>query len=247
MNKLITLSLAILYSFIFHGIAFSQDENYDAVYLQLTKEYTLNPDGSMDYHYIKKLKLQTFRSFNSLYGETFITYHTDYQSLKVNEAFIIMAAGKKVASPPNAFNEVLPSFAANAPAYNKLREMVITHTGTERNAVINLDYTLHTKKGFYPALMGNEVLAETEPVKDLTVKVKIPGGEKLNYVVGYSEIKPVITTEGTFSVYTWNLKDVPAISSEENQVSGSELYPRLPFSTAKSRQEVISGDRKSVV
>jgi hypothetical protein len=241
MNKVITLSLAILFSFIFHGKAFSQDENYDAIYLQITKEYTLNPDGSMDYHYIKKLKLQTFRSFNSLYGETFITYHPDYQTLKVNEAFIIMAGGKKVASPSNAFNEVLPAFAANAPAYNKLREMVITHTGTERNAVINLDYTLHTKKGFYPALMGNEVLAETEPVKDLTIKVKIPAGEKLNYVVGYSEIKPVITTEGAFSVYTWNLKDIPAISAEENQVSGYELYPRLLFSTAKSRQEAISG------
>ena len=241
MKKILPFFLALLFSFFLHGSLFSQDENYDAVYLQLTKEYTQNPDGSMDYRYIKKQKLQTYRSFHNLYGETFITYHPDFQSLKVNEAYIIMAGGKKVASPANAFNEVLPSFAANAPAYNKLREMVITHTGTERNAVINLDYTLHSKKGFYPALMGNEVLAETEPVKELTIKVRIPSGNKLSYVAGYSDVKPEITTEGSFSVYTWNLKNVPAISAEENQLNGNELYPRLLFSTAKNRAEAISG------
>ena len=241
MNRILPLSLALVFSILFHGHLFSQDENYDAVYLRLTKEYTLNPDGSMDYRYIKKQKLQTYRSFHNLYGETFITYHPDFQSLKVNEAFIIMADGKKVPSPANAFNEVLPAFAANAPAYNKLREMVITHTGTERNAVINLDYTLHSKKGFYPALMGNEVLAETEPVKEFTIKVRIPSGNKLSYVAGYSDVKPEITTEGSFSVYTWNLKNVPALSAEENQLNGNELYPRLLFSTAKNRAEAVTG------
>ena len=116
-------------------LLFSQDENYDAVYLQIIKEYTLNPDGSMDYRYVKKQKLQTYRSFHSLYGETFIVYDPDFQSLKINDVHTIMADVKKVTAPANAFNEVLPGFAANAPAYNKLREMVITHPGTERGAV----------------------------------------------------------------------------------------------------------------
>ena len=131
---------------------FSQDENYDAVYLQITREYTLNADGSMDYRFTKKQKLQTYRSFHSLYGETFIVYNPDFQTLKINDVHTIMADGKKVTAPANAFNEVLPGFAANAPAYNKLREMVITHPGTERNAVLNLDYQLHSNKGFYPSL-----------------------------------------------------------------------------------------------
>jgi len=64
-----------------------------------------------------------------------------------------MADGKKVETPSNAFNEILPSFAAGAPAFNGLRDMVITHTGLERGAVINLDYTLHTAKDNTPALM----------------------------------------------------------------------------------------------
>ncbi len=168
MKKIISLFIPA-FCLMSSNLVLSQDENYDAVYFQLKKEYTLNPDRSIDYRYMKKLKLQTYRSFNSLYGETFIPYNPDFQSLKINEAYTIMADGKKNPSPPNAFNEVLPGFAANAPAYNNLREMVITHSGTERNAVINLDYELHTKKGFYPCLMGNGLDIGKFPRVDLIV------------------------------------------------------------------------------
>jgi len=219
----------------------SQDENYDAVYLQISKEYTLNPDGSMDYRYIKKLKLQTYRSFNSLYGETFIVYNPDHQKLKINEVYTIMADGKKVVSPANAFNEVLPGFAANAPAYNNLREMVITHPGTERNAVLNLDYQLHSDKGFYPALMGNEVLAEYEPVKELTVKVRVPISVTLNFSLLNIIYNAKLYDDGNYKVYSWTFKDIPAIAAEEFQKSGYDLYPRLIFSTAKDRESIYSG------
>ena len=222
-------------------LVFSQDENYDAVYLQISKEYTLNPDGSMDYRYIKKLKLQTYRSFNSLYGETFIVYNPDHQKLKINEVYTIMADGKKVVSPPNALNEVLPGFAANAPAYNNLREMVVTHPGTERNAVLNLDYQLHSDKGFYPALMGNDLLAEYEPVKELTVKVRIPVSAKLNFSLLNIKSDPLLYDEGNYKVYSWTFKDIPAIAAEEFQKSGYDLYPRMIFSTDEDRESVYSG------
>jgi hypothetical protein len=217
------------------GFLFSQDENYDAVYLQLKKEYTLNPDGSVDFRYIKKLKLQTYRSFNSLYGETFIPYNPALQSLKINEAYTIMEDGKKNPSPANAYNEVLPRFAVNAPAYNNLREMVVTHTGTERNAIINLDYELHSKKGFYPCLMGNELLAEVEPIKELSFIVRVPLESKLNYSILNSKAVPVITKENNFQVYTWNFTNVPAISTEDFQKGGDDLYTKILFSSGENR------------
>lgn len=95
------LLFVILISFLLNSTyLFSQEEDHDAVYLQLVKEFTLNPDGSMDYHYTKELKLQTYRAFTSLYGETFIIYHPAFQTLKINQAFTIMADGKKVSSRP---------------------------------------------------------------------------------------------------------------------------------------------------
>lgn len=235
MKKIFSLLFFSAFCLLNSDFVYAQDENYDAIYLQLKKEYTLNPDGSMDYRYTKKQKLQTYRSFHNLYGESFVVYHPDFQSLKVNEVYTIMADGKKNPSPANAFNEVLPGFAANAPAYNKLREMVITHAGTERNAVLNLDYTLHSKKGFYPCLMGNDLLCEVEPVKELIFIIRVPSGSKLIFSILNSTATPVITNEAGFQVYTWKFTNVPAISTEDFQKSGNDLYPRILFSTAKDR------------
>ncbi len=220
--------------------SYSQDENYDAVYLRLTKEYTLNPDGSQEFRYIKQLKLQTYRSFHNLYGETFVVYNPDFQSLKINESSTVMANGVKIIAPKNSFNEVLPSMAANAPVFNKLREMVITHTATERNALVNLDYTIHSKPGLIPVLMGNELLAENEPIKELTVVVKIPSMIKLNYKILNTDQVPVVTNDGQFSVYTWKFLNVPAISQEELQRPANDLYPRLIFSTDRDRKLLYS-------
>ena len=218
----------------------AQDEKYDACYFSITREYTLNADGSMDYRFMKQQQLLSSRAFQNLYGETFIVYNPLSQKLKINDVYTTMADGNKVVAPANAFNEVLPGFAASAPSFNGLREMVITHTGLERNATINLDYQLHTDKGNFPALMGNEVLAETEPVKSLVIRVRIPAGQKLYYKTFNGDFKPEKTTEDVFQVYTWKLEDQPAISGEESQQGINDLYPRLIFSTAEKRREVYS-------
>ena len=218
----------------------AQDDKYDAWFISLTKEYTLHPDGSMDYRYIKQQKLLSYRAFSSLYGETFVVYNPTYQTLKINEVNTVMADGKKIVAPLNSFNEVLPGFAANAPAYNSLREMVITHTALERNATINLDYQLHTGKGAFPAMMGNELLAENEPVKSLEIRVRIPVGQSLLYQMFNGDTQPEKSSDGTYQVFSWKLNDVAAISTEESQQGMNERYPRLIFSTSDKREEVFS-------
>ena len=210
----------------------------DAEYISLLKEYTLNADGSMDYRYSKQQKLLTYRSFHNLYGETFVSYNPGFQNLTMNTCFTVMADGKKVQAPSNSFNEVLPAFAANAPAFNNLREMVITHTGLERGAVETLDYTLHTAKGNAPALMGNEVLAEYEPVKDLIIRVRIPQNDKLMVKLVNGAAEPQKSTENGSQVYTWHLQNIAAISQEEFQKSAYEGYPRLLFTTSGNRNYV---------
>ncbi|MCK9218740.1 MAG: DUF3857 domain-containing protein [Bacteroidales bacterium] len=225
---------------LFSQLVFGQDEKQDAIYLSITKEYTLNPDGNMDFRFIKQQKLLTSRSFQSLYGETFVVYHPGFQKLKINEAYTLMADGKKIVTPPNAFNEVLPGFAANAPAYNVLREMVITHTGLEQGAIIHLDYQIHNDQGKFPVLMGNELLAENEPVKEFIIKVRIPIGKTLYYQMLNSTIKPEKNISGTFQEYTWKFKDVKAISGEERQMDGLSEYPRLLFSTSERQDQIYS-------
>lgn len=204
----------------------------DSVLLKQTHEYTLNEDGSVDYHYYHRRLYNTYMSFHRLYGETFVVYNPEYQTLKVDKSQTTMADGKKVNSPENAFNEVLPFQAADAPAYNHLREMVITHVGLEIGAVVELDYTIHTKAGFMPVFAGNLMLNESSPIKKLEVLVKVPNGQKLNHTLLNQTYDMVFEkgAKGKYDTYKWTSINVKARSNEPNQVEGMVDYQSLLFS-----------------
>ena len=211
-------------------VSFSQ-ENTDAVFKNLVKEYTLNKDGSIDYNEIKEIELHSHYSFHRLYGESFIIYNTDYQELKINSAYTIMKDGKKTTTPANAFNQVLPRFSNNSPAYNHIREMVVTHTGLEVGATINLDYTLHSKPDYYHGLMGTELLFNSSPTESLTIIINIPESEELYYKLINSDAKPLIETEKGMKVFTWTFSNLPATSKDRYQPAFHQSEPQLQFST----------------
>ena len=216
------------------GTTLNEDQkNADAVYLKQVKEYTLNKDGSSTYHYYHKLLYNSYLSINRLYGETFVVYNPEYQTLKVNKSETTMADGKKVKSPENAYNEVLPFAAADAPAYNYLREMVITHVGLERGAVVELDYVIQSKIGFQPFFADRVNLCETSPVKDEEIIVRIPKDEKLNvnFINQPEGLKHKETVDGDYKVYTWKSINLKAYNHEPLQVEGYALYPFITFST----------------
>jgi hypothetical protein len=209
-----------------------EQKNADSILLKQIHEYTLNADGSMDYRYYHQRQFNSYMSFHRLYGETFVIYNPKFQSLTVSKSETTMADGKKVQSPENAFNEVLPFQAADAPAYNHLREMVITHVGLEIGAVVELDYTLHSDAGFTPFFAEKQLLNESSPIKELEVTVKVPKGESLNYffVNQNDNIRFNKSTKGNFDIYTWKANDLRARSNEPNQVEGYADYQTLLFS-----------------
>ncbi len=235
MKKLITIiTFTILCS-----AAFSQYENADAVFEKVTKEFTLNADGSMEYHYFKQLKLQTHMSFNRLYGETFIVYNPDFQELKINEAYTVLPDSTRLKTPDNAFNEVLPRSAAHSATYNHLREMVVTHTGTEIGATIILDYTIVTKNGYWPALMGNEVVQEPSPVKEMEIIINVPVDVELHHKMFNLRTAPEIVVLGGQKVFTWKFGGLKAAPKERFRGQCLPGTPRLTFSTANNMSDVI--------
>ncbi|MDR1056539.1 MAG: DUF3857 domain-containing protein [Prevotellaceae bacterium] len=210
----------------------------EAEFVKMTREYTINPDGSYDMRSTKQLKLFTHMSFNSLYGESFVVYNPDYQKLTINECYTIRADGKRIDAPRiNAFNEVLPRFAANAPQHNQLREMVITHTGLELGATIYLDYTLHTQAGYSNGLMVNDVLQETSPVKEYTVSVEYPSDIALLYRQ-YNTTKPSHTEKDGKIKISWVAKDIAARSLEFFQPADGREAPRVAFTTVAGNKLV---------
>ena len=106
----------IISAFAIFAVTAAVAQNSDATLNSVTETYTLNSDGSIDYDYFKSLTYNTQFAFNSLFGETFIVYNPEFQTLKINECYTIQSDGTRIDAPANAFTEVLPSAAANSSA-----------------------------------------------------------------------------------------------------------------------------------
>ncbi|MDP4206611.1 MAG: DUF3857 domain-containing protein [Bacteroidota bacterium] len=238
MMKKIYLFIIVLFCTL-SVVSAATDKN-DAVYKKVLMEYTLNPDGSSDYHYSHELNLLTYLSSDRLYGETFIVYNPDFQKLKVNRSETRMPSGKMVKSPSNAYNEVLPAYAANAPFFNQLREMVVTHTGIGPGATLFEDYTIHTQKGMFNGLCGNDELAFTSPVEELTYIVRVPATKSIDSKILNIEGAFSVVKEGKWKVYRWIVKNIPAKTRESYQLSDKLGVPRIIFSTGEVWKPVLA-------
>ncbi|GAB4365131.1 MAG: hypothetical protein Kow0042_04180 [Calditrichia bacterium] len=212
----------------------------DAVYREMLHEYTLNPDGSTVYRHSHAQKMLSYFAFTRKYGESFIVYDPQFQELKIDRSLTVMADGKNVESPFNAFNEVLPRFAKEAPAYNRLREMVVTHPGMELGATVHLEYRITSNAGFLPAFMQQLVLSNDCPIEKLTVRVRVPEDREFHYALLNITGEPTISRSEGMTVYEWTFRDLAAVSPENNQPVPASYQPTLRFSTAPDWQIVFT-------
>ena len=213
----------------------------EAEYKKLSKSWTLNADGSQEFRYNMELTLFTHTAMNSTYGESFIVYNPAYQTLKINESYTKQKNGNVVRTPDNAFVEVLPAAAANAPAYNGLKEMVVVHTGLELGATIYLDYTITTKPGYLPALDIYQGIEQTSPVKECKLTISVPDSKTLNYHLSNLSAKPAISADGGQKVYSWTLRNIPAMSRwADHYYLDSPLLAANTYASPKEMAETLT-------
>ncbi len=180
----------------------------EAEFRKLSKTYTLRADGSQELRVQKELTLFTHAAMNGLYGETFIVYDPEFQELTIHESYTRQKDGTVIKTPSNALVEVLPSSAANAPAYNHLKEMVVVHTGLELGATIYLDYSIVSKAGYLPELDVCCPVKELSPVKEFIFRLNVPAGKSVRYELLNASAKPVIAQGNEMKSFIWTLKDV---------------------------------------
>ncbi len=205
----------ILYIFILIvSFSLSASSKFDAEYLKKSVLYKLNADGSsmMEYHSI--VKLHSYRATNRLFGESFIKYNPDFQKLEILISETKMKDGKKVKSPKNAYNEVLPYRAKKFPNFAGLKEMVVTHVGIERGAIIEFKYRLYTKPGFNTYFSGLEYLSDQFPVNELNIKVIFPKEKKINFYLNKHNKLLKKNTDGDFVEYSLALKSISQFNKE---------------------------------
>lgn len=212
----------------------------EARFGKLSKTYTLHADGSQELRVQKELTLYTHAAMNSLYGETFIVYDPHYQQLEIHDAYTRQKDGTIVRTPDNAFVEVLPSAAANAPAYNRLKEMVVVHTGLELGATICLDYSIKSQAGYLPELDICCPIKELSPIDEFTCRIEVPEGKTLHYELLNASARPAEVNKDGMKSITWKLKNVeprpysyPSLRSSLGlvQQAASGMMPVLVAST----------------
>ena len=164
----------------------------EAEFGKLSKAYTIHTNGSQEMRVQKELTLFTHAAMNSLYGESFIIYNPEFQELKIHESYTRQKDGTIVKTPANAFVEVLPSAAADAPAYNGLKEMVVVHTGLELGATIYLDYSVITRPGYLPELDVCEQIEEFSPIKEYIFSLSVPESKPLHYELLNGKAVPAV-------------------------------------------------------
>lgn len=186
----------------------------EAEFRKLTETWTLHQDGSQEYRYYKELTLFTHTAMNSTYGQTFITYNPDFQELKIHCAYVKQKDGTTVQTPDNAFVEVLPAGAADAPAYNRLKEMVIVHTGLELGATIYLDYSVISKAGYLPAIDVCKPLEESSPIKEYNLIFNLPASVTPHYALLQLKAQPQKSQYQSMQQLKWTFRNLPAQSRE---------------------------------
>lgn len=229
--------LLAFFTFLFAFHIQAQEQN-DARYKKIVKEYTLHEDGRFSMKYEQELEYLSYYAIHRKYGETSVIYNPKVQKVDIDYAYTIMKDGKKVETPENAFNEVLPHQATNAPAYNHLRRLVVTHTGLEIGAVSHLSYTLTSNNESLPALMGKERIYQSAPCDELIIRIKFPKSLQMTFSlknIGPWEIDT--SSEEGFNVHTFAFNDLPAYSLEPHQPHPSVSEPYFQFSN-KSMKEL---------
>jgi len=225
-KRLTLFSLAILAASLLFSLPSGLQPEHDARYLKVAIAYELNDDGSWDMTCEQRARLDTYFAVNRALGETFIVYNPEFQKLEVLKSETTMADGRKVPSPENAYNEVLPFAAHHFADFSHLREMVVTHTGLERGAVIDLKYRIHTRAGFLPAFAGREVLARPFPVDAYSLEIRIPATKQLFFAAGGfdGEIASEIVSDQALKKYLFRFSGLAPLPREPLAVAGSEPF-----------------------
>lgn len=212
----------------------------EAEYKKLAKTWTLNADGSQEFRYNMELTLFTHTAMNGTYGESFIVYNPQYQELKINSSYTRQKDGTIIKTPDNAFVEVLPRNAADAPAYNHLKEMVVVHTGLELGATIYLDYTVTSKPGYLPEVDIFEELLQSSPVKEYTLTIVTPEVKELAYTLTNNPAKASVKRSGGTCTTSWTLRNLPASSRAPFVYAKNGDVPFLAATTYASEGEALA-------
>ena len=235
----------------------SRAQQPDAVYKLLRYEWTLNADGSSDYHYRHEIQILRNCALTAYAdkGETFIVYNPELEDVTINEVYTRQLDGTRIEMPQNAFVYQLPEECADCGRFNHLRELAMVHTGMELGCVIVVDYTIHRQ---YNLLYEDIPLKRECPIEKLEVKVNYPQDIDMKWDLLGKEYLPEggftrttsINTDNNTKGLAFSIVNMPQTPYEPympaNIVPTLRLYNSTPEHTPAFDQKPFNGASNAV-
>ena len=253
------LFAAAIFSIFSFQFSILKAQQPDAVYKLLRYEWTVNADGSSDYHYRHEVQIMRNRALVAYAdkGETFVVYNPDLEEVTINEVYTRQLDGTRIDMPQNAFIHQLPEECADCGRFNHIRELAMVHTGMELGCVIVVDYTIHRK---YNLLYESLPMKLDCPVEKMEVVVNYPDGMDVKWDVAGKQYLPdgdikektsSATKNGTYSrTLQFSLSNMPQAPKEPYMpadiIPTLHLYNSVPEHTPAFDQTAFNGARDAM-
>ncbi|MBT5426214.1 MAG: DUF3858 domain-containing protein [Bacteroidetes bacterium] len=120
-----------------------------------------------------------------------------------------------------------------------MEQKIFTDQPVEKS-VLTCEYSIISKAGSRPALMGWEHLSPLHPILDYEINVQIPKDLELNYRAIKMDIEPRIKKKSGQKIYRWKLGVVEPDIHEANGLHYNRDQAQLIFSSADSLFSVFN-------
>ena len=211
-----------------------------AVILWEAEVYDVNEEGKHIYSTRRIIKI--FNEDGHHHGEIKIPYAQGGDDVTIHHAYTLQPDGKKIDLDENEIiRGITPASAEAAGLLVNTRLMYFELPEISDGCIIDYAYSA---KNFRDAMKGEffqQVYFQVEePVKYYRLTTHIPKKKQLLYNVEGPIIKPTITENNYTRTYTFEAKDVPALSREPLMPDVTDLAYSISVSSLKSWDQLVT-------
>jgi len=162
--------------------------------------------------------------------------NSEAQTIEFLENYSVTPDGKRIDVPEEALNITMDDSVFGAPSFNYLANYTVSQTGVEYGSTLVSSVKRTTNLKSSDARTNLQALfipVQNFPVEKTSFIVQVKADQDIFFETLRMDMKPVISTEDSWKIYTWNFSDVDTYEYEYN--SGS-YYNNVPIILVSSTQ-----------
>ncbi len=218
------------------GIGAAQFPDADAVILSWEQRWTLKKDGALHRRDHQWVKLLSRRPIGRV-GDPRIDFVNGRDELIIHAAKTHMSDGTILPVPDYSFNIAGPDDVAGWPEYADWQQQIVSFSGIETGAVLELDYEVVTPPGIVPWIEADLRLNDEYPTVERVVSVTVPQGTTFSHKLDRAnpgDGNPSEQSANGAVTYRWTFTNLSGDRHEPQSPSWRERSGRLRFTTCPS-------------